>query len=114
LVVAFVASRIVAAFSKKSGSDAVVPQIFDVGAQVYHPRFGYGQITKIEADGNETKATVTFGAGPKMFHLETAVKGGLRVTANEGSFAPASSGYKSPVMVARYQGGKTCARRWFR
>jgi hypothetical protein len=114
LAVGFVASRIVAGFGKKSGPDAVVPQTFDVGAQVYHPRFGYGQITEIEADGNWTKATITFGAGPKKFHLETAVKHGLRVTANEGSFAPTSSGYKSPVMVTRYQGGKTCARRWFR
>jgi hypothetical protein len=109
--VGFVASRIVAALSKKSGPDAVVPQIFDVGAEVYHPRFGYGQITEIEADGNETKATITFGAGPKRFHLETAVKRGLRVTANEGSFPPGFSGYKSPLIVTRYQRGKTRPRR---
>jgi hypothetical protein len=82
LVVAFVASAIVAGLNKKNGSGAAVPQILDVGAHVYHPRFGHGKITGLEGDGYETKVIISFGAKPEEFHLGAAINSGLRVTTN--------------------------------
>jgi hypothetical protein len=61
---------------------AAVPQIFDVGAHVYHPRFGHGKITGLEGDGYETKVIISFGAKPEEFHLGAAINSGLRVTTN--------------------------------
>ena len=75
-------AAIVAGFSEKNGSGPAVPQIFDVGAHVYHPPFGHGQITGLEGDGYETKVIISFGGKPKKFHLGAAINSGPRVTAN--------------------------------
>lgn len=80
LVMAFVSSNIAARFGRKSDVARTVPQFFRVGAQVYHPLLGYGKVMQTEGDGCETKLLVSFGGNRKKLHLETALRGGLRVT----------------------------------
>jgi allantoicase len=69
-----------ARFGEKNRSIAPVPQIFKVGAYVYHPQFGNGKVIRREGDRHAEKVLIRFGAGKKKLHLETALSGGLRVT----------------------------------
>jgi len=80
LGLAFVSRIIAARFMKKKGSVGTVPQIFDVGAHVYHPRFGPGKIVHMEGDGCDTKLLISFSGSHKKLHLNTAIASGLKVT----------------------------------
>jgi len=83
LVAAFVSSRIAAGLGKKSSSTGPVPQVFDVGALVHHPRFGSGKVLHTEGDGYDTKLLIKFGGRHKKVHLDTAFAGGLRVIGHD-------------------------------
>lgn len=76
----FLSSKIAAILTEKDRSNAAVPQIFDAGAHVYHPHFGYGVVMRWEGDGSDAKLLISFGGREKKLHLGTAIKSGLRVT----------------------------------
>jgi hypothetical protein len=83
LAAAFVSSKIAAGPGRKSSSSGPVAQVFDVGALVYHPRFGSGKVVHTEGDGYNTKLLIKFGGRHKKFHLDTAFAGGLRVIGHD-------------------------------
>jgi hypothetical protein len=85
LVVSFLIARLASnvAGKKNEKRDRTLPsapvQIFRVGAQVYHPAFGLGEVVEVEGDGPDTRLFVNFKGIGRKLHLDIARAHGLRV-----------------------------------